>query len=190
MDCSPPGASVCGILQTRILEWVAMPSSRGSAPPRNHIWVFRTADGFFTAEPPGKPERKVVSTELRILNSCWAQRCMLLCLLIYWVQLCIPPSYQGPVHPVIRKVRIKDWDFLWKTGLSLWVNPWKVLQIFLYSSKQNTKARTLKYPFPSQHLTCLQSVMMGFACSTPLTIPYTLEKKSRSLSLEVSACSL
>ena len=29
MDCSPPGFSVLGILQTSILEWVAMPSSRG-----------------------------------------------------------------------------------------------------------------------------------------------------------------
>ena len=31
MDCSPPGSSVCGILQARILKWVAMPSSRGSS---------------------------------------------------------------------------------------------------------------------------------------------------------------
>ena len=30
MDCSPPGSSVHGILQARILEWVAMPSSQGS----------------------------------------------------------------------------------------------------------------------------------------------------------------
>ena len=30
MDCSPPGSSVLGIFQARILEWVAMPSSRGS----------------------------------------------------------------------------------------------------------------------------------------------------------------
>jgi len=28
LDCSPPGSSVHGILQSRILEWVAMPSSR------------------------------------------------------------------------------------------------------------------------------------------------------------------
>ena len=35
MDCSPPGSSVHGILQTRILEWVAMPSSRGSSQPRD-----------------------------------------------------------------------------------------------------------------------------------------------------------
>ena len=32
MDCSPPGSSVHGILQARILEWVAMPSSRRSLP--------------------------------------------------------------------------------------------------------------------------------------------------------------
>ena len=30
--CSPPGSSVCGILQASILEWVAMPFSRGSIP--------------------------------------------------------------------------------------------------------------------------------------------------------------
>ena len=34
MDCSPPGSSVHGILQARILEWAAMPSSRGSSWPR------------------------------------------------------------------------------------------------------------------------------------------------------------
>ena len=32
-DCSPPGSSVHGILQARILEWVALPSSRGSPGP-------------------------------------------------------------------------------------------------------------------------------------------------------------
>ena len=31
MDCSPPGSSVPGILQASILEWVAMPSARGSS---------------------------------------------------------------------------------------------------------------------------------------------------------------
>ena len=33
MDCSPPGSSVCWVLQARILEWVATPSSRGSSWP-------------------------------------------------------------------------------------------------------------------------------------------------------------
>ena len=31
MDCSPPGSSVHGILQVRIVEWVAIPFSRGSS---------------------------------------------------------------------------------------------------------------------------------------------------------------
>ena len=35
MDYSPSGSSVHGILQARILEWVAMPSSRGSSQPRD-----------------------------------------------------------------------------------------------------------------------------------------------------------
>ena len=39
MDCSLPDSSVHGILQTRILEWVAMPSSRGSSWPRGRTHV-------------------------------------------------------------------------------------------------------------------------------------------------------
>ena len=39
MDCSPPGSSVHRILQARILEWVAMPSSRGSSRPRDQIRI-------------------------------------------------------------------------------------------------------------------------------------------------------
>ena len=39
MDCSPPGSSAHGMLQSRILEWFAMPSSRGFSPPRNRTHV-------------------------------------------------------------------------------------------------------------------------------------------------------
>ena len=35
MDCNRPGSSVHGILQARILEWVAMPFSRGSSQPKD-----------------------------------------------------------------------------------------------------------------------------------------------------------
>ena len=40
MDCSPPGSSVHRLLQASILEWVAMPSSRGSSQPRDCTCVF------------------------------------------------------------------------------------------------------------------------------------------------------
>ena len=47
-DCSPPGSWSMGILQARILEWVAMPSSRGSSQPRDQTQVSCIAGGFFT----------------------------------------------------------------------------------------------------------------------------------------------
>ena len=39
VNCSPPGFSVHGILQARMLEWVAMPSSRGSFRPRDQTCI-------------------------------------------------------------------------------------------------------------------------------------------------------
>ena len=48
MDCSLPGSSVHGILQARILEWVAMPFSRGSSGSRDQTRVSCTAGKFFT----------------------------------------------------------------------------------------------------------------------------------------------
>ena len=57
MVCSPPGSSVHGIIPARILEWVAISSSRGSSPPRDQTSVscsFCTGRQFFTTELPGK----------------------------------------------------------------------------------------------------------------------------------------
>ena len=39
MNCSPPGSSVQGSLQARILQWVAIPSSRGSSRPRDQAHI-------------------------------------------------------------------------------------------------------------------------------------------------------
>ena len=48
MDCSPPGSSVHGILQVRMLKWVAIYFSRGSSQPRDQTQVFWTAGRLFT----------------------------------------------------------------------------------------------------------------------------------------------
>ena len=51
MDHSPPGSSVHRILQVRILEWVAMPFSRGSSQPRDQTsisYISGTGRWFFT----------------------------------------------------------------------------------------------------------------------------------------------
>ena len=39
MDDSPSGPSIHGILQARILEWVAIPFCRGSSQPKDQTWV-------------------------------------------------------------------------------------------------------------------------------------------------------
>ena len=44
---SPPGSSVQGILQARILDWVAIPFSRGSSRPRDGTWVSHIAGWFW-----------------------------------------------------------------------------------------------------------------------------------------------
>ena len=48
MDGSPPDFSVYGILQARILEWVAISFSRGSSPPRNWTRVSCISGRIFT----------------------------------------------------------------------------------------------------------------------------------------------
>ena len=74
MDYSPPGFSVHGILQAKILEWIVIPFSRGSSWPRAWTWVSCIAGGFFSpAEPPGKP-----SLELRHLV--FSRQNLVLCL--------------------------------------------------------------------------------------------------------------
>ena len=56
-----PGSSVHGALQTRILQWVAVPSSRGSSQSRDQTRGSCVIGGFFTAEPPGMPKATINS---------------------------------------------------------------------------------------------------------------------------------
>ena len=109
MDCSLPGSSVHGVLQVRILEWVAMPSSRRSSWPRNWIHVSCGScitRGFFTAEPLGKPiYRSLIYSKLFKLSiwCCW-------CLgggLGGWQRMCA--KWQGPYV-------FKSWTPSWVIG--------------------------------------------------------------------------
>ena len=58
MDCSPPGSSVHGILQVRILEWVAIPFPRGSSHPRYQNQVSCISGRFFTIWATRKDGRR------------------------------------------------------------------------------------------------------------------------------------
>ena len=61
VDCSPPGSSVHGIFQARILEWVAISFSRGSSWPRDRTQVSRIAGSsniWATREAHGRKWRE------------------------------------------------------------------------------------------------------------------------------------
>ena len=55
MDQSPPGSSAYGIVQARILEQVAKPSSRASSRPRDQLSLVHLLHWQASSLPPGKP---------------------------------------------------------------------------------------------------------------------------------------
>jgi len=55
MDCSPPGSSVHGILQAKIIEWLPFPSPGDLLDPGIKPVSPALAGRFFTTEPPEEP---------------------------------------------------------------------------------------------------------------------------------------
>ena len=72
MEYSPPGSSVHGIFQARMLEWVAISFSRGSSQPRDRTQVSCTAGRFFTKTVIQK--KPLVLSALRYFIQRW--RCL------------------------------------------------------------------------------------------------------------------
>ena len=67
VDCSPPGSSVHGILQARILDWVAISFSRVSSQPGIEPTSPALAGGFFTTSTT----REAPFQSEGILKPCW-----------------------------------------------------------------------------------------------------------------------
>ena len=61
MNCSLSDSSVCGTLQTSILEWVAIPFSRGSSWPKDRTLVSSIGTDSLLAEPPGNTKFLILS---------------------------------------------------------------------------------------------------------------------------------
>ena len=63
MDCSPPGSSVHGMLEwARMLEWVAIPFSRGSSDPEIEPGSPALQADSLPSEPTGKPPKAFRAT--------------------------------------------------------------------------------------------------------------------------------
>ena len=129
MDCGPPGSSVHGILPARILEWVAMPSSRGSSQPRDPTRISCSsciAGGFFTAEPPGKSYFGYSTFQILLVRGvfrCSSERM----LSIIWYILPIPA-------PLICCLWSQIWSlFLWAWLFLKYNWPTTVCQFLVYN---------------------------------------------------------
>ena len=92
MDCSPPGSSVHWILQAWILEWVAMPSSKGNSQPRDRTCVTYVSSlqaDSWPLVPPGKhptPELYSVSCNNLYWKRIW--KYIYMCIFIITKSLC------------------------------------------------------------------------------------------------------
>ena len=96
MDCNPPGSSVHGILQARILEWVAISFSRGSSWHRDQIHIYCVsciAGGFLTTWAVGETHSPPLPCQL-ILN-CMKLQKTLDCILVVSHKLCLRNSYNS-----------------------------------------------------------------------------------------------
>ena len=97
MYCGPPGSSVHGILQARILEWVAMPSLKGSSRPRDWTWVSCITGDSLLLNHGGSPIYTYAAAAAKSLQSC--------------PTLCNPidSSPQGSPVPGILQARTLEW---------------------------------------------------------------------------------
>ena len=68
MDYNLPGSSVHGILQARVLEWVAISFSRGSSHPRNQTKISCIAGRFFTAETNVMKKQIIIKITYNLLD--------------------------------------------------------------------------------------------------------------------------
>ena len=94
MDYSTLGSSIHGILQGRILDWVAISYSKGSSQPRDQTRVSCIVGRFFTTEPPAAAAAAAAANSL--------QPCPILC-------DPIDGSPPGPAVPGILQARTLEW---------------------------------------------------------------------------------
>ena len=134
MDCSPPGSSIHGILQARILEWVALSFSRGSSQPRGRTQVFCIASRCFnlwaTREAhlihPKNPQSfscLISSSFYKISFGALGWQNQRTCNSVIWIESSAFPICHG-----------KTWLVYWETRIPrcffhLW-NVWRVCLLF------------------------------------------------------------
>ena len=121
VDCSPPGSSVHGIWQARVLEWVASPFSSGFSQPRGRAYVSCIGRWFFTTETPGKPRHNNMGNKIDFLGF-------------------QPVSYRQKKKKKKKFMKFKNYQYKWKTLMSLCPSLSKIsLGFFIMNEKGDKK---------------------------------------------------
>ena len=110
VSCSPPGSSVGGISQARILEWVAIFFSRGSSWPRGWTHVSYIADRFFTSWATREAPILRMVIMVLVSRSCLTLSNPMDCILIKWMNNYITKF----VEQYIKIMEVNDKTVLWK----------------------------------------------------------------------------
>ena len=115
-------SSVHGIPQARILEWVAIPFSRGSSEPRDGTWVFCIAGRIFTTEPPEKPLTSESNYSLHLSSVHY----------VMLVSICIsdPVSAFSALSPVPQS-NLQDWILFGFEYLEAPAGAWRLAGMFI-----------------------------------------------------------
>ena len=109
MDCSLPGSSVRGILQARVLEWVAFPFSRESSQPWDRTQVSLIAGRHFTVWTTRKalilePRKiKSVTVSTFYLSICHEVMGLEAMILVFWI-LCFKPTFPLSSFTLIKRL--------------------------------------------------------------------------------------
>ena len=111
MDCSPPGSSVPGVLQARILEWIVIPYSRASSWPRNQTWVACIAGSFFTVWA-AREALEILESKCFAICNCYKLMIVSKKMLRYWPQLPVNGNLAGNRVFVGDQVKTRSlgWD--------------------------------------------------------------------------------
>ena len=133
MDYSPPGSSIHGIFQARVLEWVAISFSKGSSWPRDWTWVSPIAGRCFTIWATREAhDNFCMITPSSLWTSPYSlqEENKLVLIKSFNVSLeiiqCFPAGLEGSVCLQWRKPRFNPWD-----GKIPWRRKWKPTPVHL-----------------------------------------------------------
>ena len=112
MDCGLPGSSVHGILQARILEWVAISFSRGSFHPRDRTQVSCIEGRLFTVwATRGFLCKERLWLFLFLMEESGAQRCSVGCPISYLQGIAMWAFFNLVLFPYIQNIKRKSRSF-------------------------------------------------------------------------------